>query len=490
MMKYLIKGLVLFITLLVGISQASAGEWQIVGPRALGMGGANVAVANDATASYWNPGAFGFFDQPGGGDYGNRGWSSSIDVGVGAQVLGGLGEQIDKIDKIDFENVSSDSISTTKVADLISLLDTLKAFDENKDMAANILVNGGLRIQSGHFGVGGVVFANIAATVDGIDLKNVGTGTTGTVTRAEFITDISAGCSPCSGTTLSQGEKDDLSAHLTGLGWSTTEATDLINAVDASLSLPEATALSVDEIKDATTLVTAAENAGGGLIDNNTTKLLFRGIAVSEIPLTYGHAFSEELSIGGNIKYMKARVYNVPIALLDDDSDDEFGDSLDTALDDYKEKSNFGIDLGLLYRFGDNLRVGLVGRNMNNPKFGDLKEKAQIRAGVAYKPLSFITIAFDADLTKNDALISGSLKSQNVGAGLEIRLFKFLMLRGGAYKNIAENDIGPVYTLGLGINLWLLNIDVGASQSKHKTDVDGDSFPEEVKGAFAISMLF
>ena len=87
-------------------------------------------------------------------------------------------------------------------------------------------------------------------------------------------------------------------------------------------------------------------------------------------------------------------------------------------------------------------------------------------------------------------MISGSLKSQNVGAGLEIRLFKFLMLRGGAYKNIAENDIGPVYTLGLGINLWLLNIDVGASQSKHKTDVDGDSFPEEVKGAFAISMLF
>ncbi len=490
-MKYFNKGLIFFASLLIGVSQASAGEWQIVGPRALGMGGANVAVANDATASYWNPGAFGFFDHPGGGDYGNRGWSSSLGAGVGAQVLGGLGEQIDKIDKIDFDSISGDTISTDKVSDLISLIDTLKAFDENKDMAANILVNSGLRIQSGHFGIGAVLFANIAATVPDVDLVNLGTGTTGGITRAEFISDISAGCSPtCSGTTLDQGEKDELSTHLSGLGWSTTEATDLINAVDASLSVPGARPLGVDEIKDATTLIDAAETASGGLIKNNTSEINFKGIAVAEIPITYGRALSEDFAIGGNVKYMKARVYNVPIKLLDDDTDDEFGDSLDTALDDYDEETNFGVDLGMLYRFGDNLRVGLVGRNMNNPKFGDFKEKTQVRAGFAYKPLSFITIAGDADLTKNDTFIKGASKSQNLGAGLEIRLFNFLMLRGGAYKNIAENDIGLVYTAGLGINLWLLNIDVGASMSKKKTDLDDESYPEEVKGAFAISMLF
>ena len=55
--------------LLVGLSAltmlsatAQAGEWQILGPRALGMGGAHVAVASDAHANYWNPAAYGFLE--------------------------------------------------------------------------------------------------------------------------------------------------------------------------------------------------------------------------------------------------------------------------------------------------------------------------------------------------------------------------------------------------------------------------------------------
>ncbi len=61
------KSLLCGITLLVLVFTAStshAEQWQILGPRALGMGGAHVAVVNDATAQYWNPGAFGFFDEP------------------------------------------------------------------------------------------------------------------------------------------------------------------------------------------------------------------------------------------------------------------------------------------------------------------------------------------------------------------------------------------------------------------------------------------
>ena len=46
--------LAVFVIFLLVVPEAIAGEWQIVGPRALGMGGANIAVANDATASYWN----------------------------------------------------------------------------------------------------------------------------------------------------------------------------------------------------------------------------------------------------------------------------------------------------------------------------------------------------------------------------------------------------------------------------------------------------
>lgn len=45
----------IWIFLTLGISQAAAQPFEAVGERALGMGGAFVAVANDSTATWWNP---------------------------------------------------------------------------------------------------------------------------------------------------------------------------------------------------------------------------------------------------------------------------------------------------------------------------------------------------------------------------------------------------------------------------------------------------
>src|SRR5688572_22540436 len=42
-------------TILITASSVSAVEFAIVGPRAVGMGGAGVAVTTDALATYWNP---------------------------------------------------------------------------------------------------------------------------------------------------------------------------------------------------------------------------------------------------------------------------------------------------------------------------------------------------------------------------------------------------------------------------------------------------
>ena len=70
MLKRFLLASILFSTTFVVASSSEAREWTIVGPRALGMGGAGVAVANDATASYWNPAAFGFFKDSTGGEYG------------------------------------------------------------------------------------------------------------------------------------------------------------------------------------------------------------------------------------------------------------------------------------------------------------------------------------------------------------------------------------------------------------------------------------
>ncbi len=115
---------------------AMAGEWQIIGPKALGMGGAGVAVANDATASYWNPAAFGFFSDPGGGDYGRRDWSLQlVDIGVGTKSHEDFAVFLNDLSKFDFTVLGAATIPLDKVSDFIQLLDTLRAFDENQNRA-------------------------------------------------------------------------------------------------------------------------------------------------------------------------------------------------------------------------------------------------------------------------------------------------------------------------------------------------------------------
>jgi len=476
---------------LLFVSPSFASEWQIVGPRALGMGGANVAVADDATASYWNPGAFGFFKNPEeGGDYGSRSWSGQLGAGVGVQTHENLVQQIDNISKFDFDALSTGPLNANQVSNFIQLVDALRGFDENKNRAVSILANTGLRTQVGHFGFGVTGLVDVSSKGD-IDLENIApVSGAPTFSIDDFTDPASFGCTPCPSNPsggLDDSQRSDIDGHLTDLGWTPQQRTNYIDSMDngfvASGVAP--TAQNVEQIKNVATTADLAAGAGGA-ISNNTSSLVFKGIGLVEVPLTYGRAVTDDLAIGGNLKYMKARVYDFETRVFGDD----FGDKLDKALDDYTEKTNVGIDLGGLYRFGDDLRVGLVVRNLNAPKFGSIRQNPQLRTGVAYKPMRFVTLAADLDLTRNDTPIGGDFKSQNIAAGIELRLLKILMLRGGLYRNLAENDIGLVYTAGLGLNLWLVNLDVGAAMSKDKTDFDGDEIPEEVRLAFALSMLF
>ena len=54
-MTTVVRGLMAALVVVVCASPASAQMWELVGTRAQGMGGAFVAVADDATATWWNP---------------------------------------------------------------------------------------------------------------------------------------------------------------------------------------------------------------------------------------------------------------------------------------------------------------------------------------------------------------------------------------------------------------------------------------------------
>lgn len=505
MLKKLLLASILFSTAAALPSLSEAREWSIVGPRALGMGGAGVAVANDSSASYWNPAAFGFFKDGTNGEYGKRSWSAQIDAGFGAQVHEDLGEFVDRIAQANLAGIQSNT-ALADVPDFIELVNDLKLFNDNPDRALTIVANAGLSTQVGHFGLAGYAFGDISARGD-LDLVNIGPvsatdPTPTTFTLTEFTDPATYNCSPCSQTGYFSGaQRTELQSFLTGLGWAAGDATDFINIVENGVdSLPPGTAPAstevVSQVKNAATVATAA--SGGGTINDNTSRLLFKGLAVAEVPLTYGRKINDDFALGANVKFMKARVYNTQVAIMDQNT--EFGDALSTALDDYTESTNFGVDLGALYRFGDKLRFGVVARNVNSPSFdmkpllaGDkdsISEDAQVRAGVAYRPFKSLILAADIDITENDTTVSNSSTSRIVSAGLEGNVFNFMQLRAGIYKNIANDDIGPVFTAGLGINLWAVNIDLGAAISSGSTTIDGNDIPKEVKAEFALSALF
>lgn len=488
-----------------------AREWSIVGPRALGMGGANVAVANDATADYWNPAAFGFFKDSEGGDYGKRKWSWEVNAGVGAQIHEDMGSEISAIEKHDFGALQTAingnaTLTASQVSEFVELVNELKVFGDNPNRAVTVLNEGGLRIQFGHFGIGGYQFWDLSA-IPSLDLANISTGTSGNfMSQFNSATNSFFATSPCTGGYISNPA--GLISQIQNLAnWSSTQATNYVTSADCALtaaaavpgaSVPSPSAASADLL---TTAQLANNAPSGGALANNRSALIFRGIIVSEIPLTYGRSITTDFAVGGNLKFMQGKAYQVSVPVFDK----KFGDQLTAAKDSpnsYKESQNFGLDLGILYRFGDKLRFGMVGRNLNGPSFAmpslpsggpddSIRELPQVRTGVAYKPLSFLMLAADLDLTRNDSTISGGdYKYQNLAGGLELNVLKFLQIRGGIYKNLAESDIGPVYTVGLGFNFWLMNLDIGAAMGSKSSQIDSDSVPNEARGEFALSMLF
>jgi hypothetical protein len=150
--------------------QAMAAEFVIVGPRAMGMGGAGVAITTDALATYWNPAGLAM--------------TQTVDV----RIVGG-GQVIDRLgihDTVhDLENFNTSDTSAANIAKAQDIANRLN------QPGANTSFNGaaGLYIK-GHFG----------EHAFGFNISDVPTG-------GSFLsTPVSVRCSPnpdCSGTPAS-----------------------------------------------------------------------------------------------------------------------------------------------------------------------------------------------------------------------------------------------------------------------------------------------
>ncbi len=388
---------------------ASAVEWHVMGPRALGMGGAGVAAAKGPIASYWNPAALG---RQTGNAYG-------VEIPLGVHI-GMTGKVIEGANNL--QNIKNCGASCTQ-ADVDRALNDL-------DEPGN-----GFRADAG-FGV-----------------------------HAKIL-----------------------------------KSTVFLNGFTYVGAVPQV---------DRTNATLAAIQAG-----TNNSKLVVKGANIAELGAAYGSEIpgATGLFLGGAVKVMSATVGYADYFILREGDDQ--GNIISKLKDGARRSSNIGLDAGLLYDFDRAFggvalkpRVGLVGRNLNNPLFKvpaaasnagitSFKVNPQVRLGTSIQPLNWWTVAADADLTRNLTPVD-RVASRHLSLGNEFNVFNRpwlnIPLRVGLLRNLEEP--GTMFTAGAGLNFLHFLVDVSAAVSPKRAQLDStggknEKVPREASIALQLSFLF
>jgi hypothetical protein len=226
------------------------------------------------------------------------------------------------------------------------------------------------------------------------------------------------------------------------------------------------TATSTTVTKNVGNISTAAATVSPGSTTLQS-QIHMRGVAVTEAGMSISHAQVTndiDWSWGITPKVMQLRLYDATLATSNTVSNFTGNDYLA-----YYSTLNF--DAGLAKTYASGWRTGIVIKNVipqsfefkNAPSAGatpiangsTLDLKPQVRAGISYEFPKWFTVAFDADLTRNDP---AGLEdpSQFFALGGELSTSDWVQIRAG-YRADSVNAARNVASVGFGLSPRLPN---------------------------------
>jgi hypothetical protein len=407
------------------LSILNAGEFHALGGQSISMGGAGVASASGSLAGYYNPALL------------TQTKGVEVSLGLGLAVReNNIGEQIDKLSDMDLNDIvdriakNAPKEGSNRVSDTKNIIEAQKILGEIEDKnGVSLMPTAHLGVQYDNMAIGIYMTSEIVVSAN-VDK-----------TRTDLVV------------------TDDNGHYFT---------------YDAT---KDAYGISTRDTYEASSLQYSLEN--------KTTSIDAKGLVLTEVPVSYAHAFDlpiGELSVGGSLKLMHGTTYTQTIDIDSKDATDE-----DSLKENQEESDNIGLDVGVLFKPTalPKLKIGLVAKNLNAPSFdlakgGSIKADLQVRTGLQYNIANSLDVAVDLDLTSNTTLING-FDSQMFGGGVNFHPLSWFALRAGAMQNLANSNEGLIYTAGIAFGLQQFQLDVSAEMSSNTGAYDGEDIPKYAK---------
>lgn len=504
-------------------------QWQIVGTRAMGMGGAYVAMARGPIAQYWNPAGL---YQPSNQNFNGL----EINAGIGLEATGGILDYVSEItdlskqiNDIQDSQTNGSQIDANQFSAFVKTLGILKEISSKDEIGALIEANANFGLKFSKIALSLNNYTSIGAN-PWIDIQNINVVSNNSSNGINPGDNLPIYSSPPSNYQDEANELANIISTLAGNNFSLTGTNLEIllcgsnNCLPSSINTPQTFAealvsslasngISEDEIQNfinqakeylpqATDII--SNITSGGSFNDNQSYLNLKARSFTELSIGYAWDTSKYLSglsIGANLKLIKADIAQKTFYFV---GENETGDAFKDILDDRKTSTKPAIDLGFLWNVNEKYpkipfkpKLGLTIRNINAPKFDDFngsyKLDTQARFGLAISPFNWWHFAFDMDITKNKTPVDG-FDSRQIAFGTEINLINRksfnLPIRLGMLKNIAEKDSKTMYTAGIGLTFAYIHFNAAVGISSGKTKIDNNKYPQKAHGVINLGILF